>query len=68
MREEVSEVAFGIFCAIADGIIKGFCKINIVHPPLETQALIHPKDVPVWSSVGCVIPGDVLPFPGYERH
>jgi hypothetical protein len=67
VREEVSKAGFGIFCAIAEGIIKGFCKFNIVHPSFETQTLIHSKDVSVWSSVCRVIPCDVLLFPGKER-
>lgn len=64
MREVVSEVAFGIFRAIVDGIIKGLCEINIVHPPLETQALFRAEDVPVRRSVGGVVAGDVFPLAG----
>ena len=67
MSEEVRKVGFGIFCAITDGLIKSFCEPNIVHPPLETQALIRSKDIPVRRPVRGVIPGDVDPFPGKER-
>jgi len=58
MCEEVREVGFGIFCAITDGIIKGFWEIDIVHPPLEMQAPIRSEDIPVRRSVCGVIPCD----------
>lgn len=66
MSEEVGKVAFGIFCAIADGIIEGFGEVTTVHPPLEAQALIHTENVAVWRSMRGVIPSNVFPFAGGE--
>lgn len=67
MREVVREVIGRIFRAVADGKLEGILEINIVHPPLEPQALFSPEDIAVGNSMGGVITGDIDPLTVHKR-
>jgi len=62
MRKVVREVLSCVFCAVSNGILKGIVDINIIHPPLEAQALFFSNYVTVWDSVSGIIASDINPL------
>ena len=60
--EVVRKVRLGIFCAVADGIVKSLVELNIVHPPLESQALFSSQNIPMRNAMGGVVTSDINPI------
>ena len=63
MREEVGEVDFSVLLKVADGTSKGLTVIQCRESELSAQAVNSSKDIPVRVAVGCVVAGNVNPFP-----